>query len=351
MRWFAFFGFVLASSIFWPSARSAEITVSPAAADGMVAIAVIGTLQLSDGDRFAHAASALRGALVIFNSDGGNLLAGLRIGQLIRLRSFVTLVPDGARCASACAIAWLGGTRRFMQPTARVGFHAAYSIENGVPIETGAGNALVGAYLSRLGLSDEAIVYIEQAHPNEINWLTKEDAAEVGIDVAVLPHMQPDLPKPQMVPDVRPDPLPPPHRSAQAPIDQTAALFASDYFSHWSETNANALQYFESVYAPHVEFFGKPIDRNILIDQKRKFAERWPERVYTVRPSTITARCNDARAMCVMEGIVDWDARNPASGARTAGAANFTMKVTVQHGSVMIESESGSVISRETTGQ
>jgi hypothetical protein len=259
MRWFGFFGLLLASSISWPSARAAEFKVSTTPIDGMTAIAVIGTLELSDGERFAHIASASRRALVIFNSNGGNLLAGLRIGQLIRLRDFVTLVPDGARCASACAIAWLGGARRFMQPTARIGFHAAYSIENGVPIETGAGNALVGAYLSRLGLSDEAILYIEQAHPNEINWLTKEDAEEVGIDVAVLPPMQPDLQRPQMVPDVRPDPMPTPHQSAQAPIGQTAALFANDYFSHWSETNVNALRYFESVYAPRVEFFASSL--------------------------------------------------------------------------------------------
>ena len=56
-----------------------------------------------------------RASGIVFNSDGGNLLAGIEIGKTIRLKSFATAVLDGLRCASACAFAWLGGSPRFME--------------------------------------------------------------------------------------------------------------------------------------------------------------------------------------------------------------------------------------------
>jgi hypothetical protein len=60
------------------------------------------------------------------------LVAGIDIGKAIRLKDFETAVVSNKNsktiCASACALAWLGGTRRFMSATARIGFHAAYEI-------------------------------------------------------------------------------------------------------------------------------------------------------------------------------------------------------------------------------
>jgi hypothetical protein len=64
-------------------------------------------------------------AVVVFNSDGGNLQAGIEIGKTIRLKSFANAVLDGFRCVSSCAFAWLGGSPRFMQRGAKIGFHAA----------------------------------------------------------------------------------------------------------------------------------------------------------------------------------------------------------------------------------
>ncbi|MSP05150.1 MAG: hypothetical protein EXR05_07905 [Acetobacteraceae bacterium] len=58
-------------------------------------------------------------------SDGGRLIAGLEIGTAIRDRQLTTIVQDFARCASSCALAWLGATRRYMAASARTGFHPA----------------------------------------------------------------------------------------------------------------------------------------------------------------------------------------------------------------------------------
>jgi hypothetical protein len=80
-------------------------------------------------------------------------------------------VAPGTVCASACAIAWLGGARRHLDPSSSVGFHAAYIDENGRQIESGVANALVGSYANRLGLTDNAIIFITSAGPREMNWV------------------------------------------------------------------------------------------------------------------------------------------------------------------------------------
>jgi hypothetical protein len=47
--------------------------------------------------------------VVSLESSGGNLLEGMRLGWAIRDASVGTLVERGKTCASACAVAYLGG--------------------------------------------------------------------------------------------------------------------------------------------------------------------------------------------------------------------------------------------------
>src|SRR5437762_6696857 len=108
----------------------------------------------SDLVKFRTQVGRLTKALVVFNIDGGILQAGIEIGKTIRLKSFATAVLDGSRCASSCAFAWLGGSPRFMQRGAQIGFHAAYINREGRPSESGVGNALVGSYLTQIGLPE-----------------------------------------------------------------------------------------------------------------------------------------------------------------------------------------------------
>jgi hypothetical protein len=75
-------------------------------------VAVEGDLEIGDDVKFRTQVGRLTKAVVVFNSRGGNLLAGIEIGKTIRLKSFATAVLDGLRCASACAFAWLGGSPR-----------------------------------------------------------------------------------------------------------------------------------------------------------------------------------------------------------------------------------------------
>src|SRR5215510_13776771 len=123
-------------------AQAAMISVEPSVSGQPALVLVDGDLDPGDGDQFRSKTSFLSKAIVSFRSDGGSVVAGIQIGESIRLKGFSTVVPGNARCASACALAWLGGNRRFMTSESRIGFHAAYNENSGK--ETGVGNALVG---------------------------------------------------------------------------------------------------------------------------------------------------------------------------------------------------------------
>lgn len=81
--------------------HAAEISVSPGGA-GLEVIAVSGTIEAGDDAAFRKLAVASDRAVVLLNSGGGNLKAGL--GKAIRLRGFATAVAPDALCASACAL-------------------------------------------------------------------------------------------------------------------------------------------------------------------------------------------------------------------------------------------------------
>ncbi|GAA6188967.1 hypothetical protein [Litorivita sp. NS0012-18] len=145
-----------------------------------------GKIVQGDSDRFLETVRATEIGAVLLKSPGGNLVEGLVIGRAIRASGFSTGVAPGTACASACALAWLGGETRYMDPTALVGFHAAYITKNGRISESGVGNALVGAYLSELGLGFDAVVFVSSAAPNEMNWLNAAKAQQAGINVVML---------------------------------------------------------------------------------------------------------------------------------------------------------------------
>jgi len=173
---------VIAWAISGVNVASAATFTIDAAPDGKSALVTIdGVLEANDGEQFKSKTSFLSKAIISFRSDGGNLVAGIQIGEAIRLKGFFSLVAGNARCASACALAWLGGARRFMSADSRIGFHAAYDKSSGK--ETGVGNAVVGAYLTRIGLAYPAVIYITLAPPTSITWLSMADAEKRGIDV------------------------------------------------------------------------------------------------------------------------------------------------------------------------
>src|SRR5262249_41955236 len=161
----------LVFAIAWAGfAHAATISVQSASPEKPAVVAVQGTLEAADGERFFAKVAPLPSAVVRFESNGGSVVTGIQIGEIIRLREVHTIVPAGARCASACALAWLGGSKRFMGPGARIGLHAASDRRSGQTASVA--NALMGAYLTRVGLPYSAVIYLARTAPNSVTWLS-----------------------------------------------------------------------------------------------------------------------------------------------------------------------------------
>jgi hypothetical protein len=174
------------TALLWSSLAGGATVEVRKGSQGISLVLIKGQMVAGDIDAFRTKTAGIQTALVALHSDGGQLIAGIEIGKIIRFKNYFTLVPAGSRCASACAIAWLGGTRRFLDGNAKIGFHAAYIVRSGQASETGVGNALLGSYLGQLGLPEQAIIYITKAAPNSMTWLDVAEANQRGIYVAKL---------------------------------------------------------------------------------------------------------------------------------------------------------------------
>lgn len=161
---------------------AAEFSVNRGSDDQTAIIFVDGEIEPGDEQQFRDISLQLRTALVVLDSNGGALLPALEIGKILRVAGYDTAVLEEGVCASSCALIWLAGGRRRVSDGGRVGFHAAYRNNQGKPEEVGAANALIGGYLTSLGLSTRAILFATTAPPDRILWLTDVDVTVSGID-------------------------------------------------------------------------------------------------------------------------------------------------------------------------
>jgi hypothetical protein len=161
---------------------------------GCYIITINGKIEPGDGDWFHNLVQSknITRGLVALNSTGGEFEDGLAIANTIRAYRFTTWVGDNWTCTSACAVIWLAGSRRFYQGKAKIGFHGAYTVwkdkegklVKDAPVTSyNGGNALFGAFYSRLGLSEKAIVALTETAPDKMFWLNKANAAELGIAI------------------------------------------------------------------------------------------------------------------------------------------------------------------------
>jgi hypothetical protein len=324
---------IVLCSLALTGADAAQIALKPLD-NGSTLVAIDGELDLADIDAFRVKTEALPvgRATVEFSSKGGSLLAGIRIGALIRTKKFTTVVPDGAQCASACALAWLGGTRRLVGEYARVGFHTAYIMKTGGLSESGPGNAILGAYLNQLGLSERAILYITHAAPTSMQWMSMEEAAEYGIAVAKLPPAQAGQAPAGAVVVQQP---------AGSP-ERRAIEFVLTLLERWSSPNGELLPVLNNgLYTDKVLYYGKSESRQTVLLTKRRFANRWTQRTYTIRPSSLTATCGEAPATCRVKGTMSW--KFQADKTTSHGVASFEYSIVFNDEGPRIAAETSSV--------
>jgi hypothetical protein len=325
-------------------AQAAKITAVPLPNPKEAVIIVEGELLLTDIPQFRAKIAPFSSGLVVFKSQGGRVAAGIEIGRIIRLRNFSTWVPSGVMCASSCALAWLGGTPRAMGRMALVGFHAAYRADDTGMSPNAPANAVIGGYLSQLGMSDEAIIYITATHPASMTWLALADAKRVGIDVTLFD----------------PDEMPSPQRAVQEPVPnsgsestgtsrlaQRSRDFISMLYRSVSRPGYEVLSDLDMIYAPTVRYYGKELWHSQVLVQIERYIDRWPVRQYSPM-GAIAVDCKANSSICVVTGQVQFDAKSIERNERSSGVATFEYSIEFHSGenSPRILVENGAVLER-----
>jgi ATP-dependent protease ClpP protease subunit len=299
--------------------------------EGNAIIFVNGDIEYGDDIKFKRMALMPDKGLVVFESRGGNLVAGLEIGRAIRLKGFDTIVLESGLCTSSCALAWLGGVNRYLGRTASVGFHAAFRPVGGQNYVASVGNARVGAYAKELGLSDRAIDYITIAQPDEMQWLNALDAKKVGINVDIRDLN--NTPKQSYSPNIEKD------------YRQLSGEFVLGIFNIWSQDNYSTQNKLSSLYSDNINFYGSYRTRTSVIDEKIQFMNRWPIRNYVARSNSLNISC-DNNKICTIQGVVDWNAKSIERNASSSGLASFEYVIDLSTNNPKIVSENGKVLSR-----
>lgn len=136
-------------------------------------------------------------------------------------------------------------------------------------------------------------------------------------------------------------------RKAASRREQKAIEFIQEFYRRSTESTPDAYRFIAAAYAPEVKYYGKRRTREGVLADKFAWMDRWPVRDYRVQEDSAQWQCNENARLCVIRVLVDFDARNPATGKVSKGVTTNELGVRVTNSDVLIEYENGKVLARK----
>jgi hypothetical protein len=134
--------------------------------------------------------------------------------------------------------------------------------------------------------------------------------------------------------------------AAPEPAAKAAHALAVDYLDFWSAPNRLTLAAASSFYGSTVTFHGRERTLDSVLAEKRRFAERWPQRTYRYRPETTMVACESDGARCTVWAIFDFSAADAVQSRRSLGIGEHELVVSLSNGRPVIVSETSRVLHR-----
>jgi hypothetical protein len=180
------------------------LEISKHASDSAEVNAILLKGGVEDGDTFdlkVYISKLPKKATVIvyLNSPGGNLREGMRLGRFFFDNKIETAVETKTACASACALAFLGGRddagkpHRTKASNSGLGFHSFsrdfdnknYSADDLkiVVQQTQTQVFLVAEYLKSIGADLDVVRLMLKAQANQMNYISNDEALSLNIRV------------------------------------------------------------------------------------------------------------------------------------------------------------------------
>ncbi|ABS14566.1 periplasmic protein-like protein [Brucella anthropi] len=173
-----------ASLLFSFVCQTFAATISLANWNGHEIISFEGPIEQGDADKIAEvlprAVDMPYGTpVVLLNSPGGSVAEALKISKIFDASPVHTVIPKGAKCASACAsIVFIAGKYRTMEDGAAFGQHSC-SI-NDRKFETC--NEIISQHAVLHGVSHGSVAaFVTYTDPSDILWFSRADTEGWGI--------------------------------------------------------------------------------------------------------------------------------------------------------------------------
>ncbi|NTH14236.1 hypothetical protein G6L99_19125 [Agrobacterium rhizogenes] len=296
--------------------------------------------QSDDPQQLSREVAASGAKAVTFDSNGGNILAAMAYGRMIRSLGLATFQLRASQCASACTLAFVGGVIRQAEPGA-IGVHqSSFAPGAGLDSPTAVAaiqtmTAQIMSYFAEMGVDPKLLQVSLSVPSDDMRYLTASEMQSYGVTFGNLKDIAGQFTAAgAAVPTA-------PSSASQEPAAQTteqkARAFISAYYDAWSGGNTEAVAFMEKTYGETVDFYGKATPKAEVVTAKRDFATRWPIRAYSEKPQSLKINCSDT---CRIEGNVDWYAKR-AGDRISSGTAEFAFVWDVKTGTIV--SESGKV--------
>ncbi len=159
------------------------------------AIMATGTIELNDTNKlkqFLSKQARKKHTAIYFNSPGGNLGEGIKLGKYFHQNRIKTVIQGESMCASACALAFLGGTDRngnkwmSTTTTSLLGFHSFSQSDGKLHSNTNVTQKIVAEilkYSKYVNAPREIIINNFMTPSQNMYWLSEQEALSFGIKV------------------------------------------------------------------------------------------------------------------------------------------------------------------------
>lgn len=128
--------------------------------------------------------------------------------------------------------------------------------------------------------------------------------------------------------------------------EKAARDLAYTYLSVWSAPNRVALAAAPSFYGATVKFHRQTRTIGSILAEKRRFAERWPDRNYRYRPESTRVSCAHGETQCTVRSAFDFFASNPRRRQHSRGVGEHELVVSFSGSRPVIAVEDSRVLRR-----
>lgn len=136
--------------------------------------------------------SKCKDVTVVLSSTGGAVFPAFNLGNMIRAKGYFTKVANNASCISACAVIFIAGNKRYMQPNSpntKIGFHQMVRTDQSgsTCVDISENTALITSYKDYVKkmLPEKAAIFYTENISNvscrSVKYYTAEELQQYGI--------------------------------------------------------------------------------------------------------------------------------------------------------------------------